>query len=110
MSPDAPKERRPYVQHLNLTRTSSASTVGALNDSSHFQLALGNSADTVGSKVGVSCLDTAQAAQVFVALLLPLGNQVLVCVTFLYTVLIKFSADSFSLVEEIKNVPTSLMV
>lgn len=54
----------------------------------NFQLALGDSADAVGSKVGVSCLDATQAAQVLIALLLPLGNEVLVCVAFLYTVLI----------------------
>ena len=53
-----------------------------------FQLALGDSADAVGSKIGVSRLDATQAAQVLVALLLPLGDQVLVCIAFLYTVLI----------------------
>ena len=55
----------------------------------HFQLALGDSADAVGSKVGVSGLDAAQAAQVLVALLLPLGDQVLVCVALLDAVLIQ---------------------
>lgn len=55
----------------------------------NFQLALGDSADAVGSKVGVSRLDAAQAAQVLVALLLPLGNQVLVGVAFFYAVLVQ---------------------
>lgn len=55
----------------------------------YFQLALGDSADTVGSEVGVSCLYAAQAAQVLIALLLPLGDEVLVCIAFLYTVLIQ---------------------
>ena len=59
-----------------------------------FQLALGDSADAVGSEVGVSCLDATQAAQVLVALLLPLGNQVLVCIALLYTVLIQLCQDT----------------
>lgn len=59
-----------------------------------FQLALGNSADAIGSKVGVSCLDATQAAQVLVALLLPLGNQVLICIAFLYTVLIQLCQET----------------
>lgn len=54
----------------------------------NFQLAFRNSANAVCSKVGVSRLNASQAAQVLVALLLPLGDQVLVCVAFLYTVLI----------------------
>lgn len=95
---------------LHLARTASASTVGAFNDPSNFQLALGDSADAVGSEVGVSRLDATQAAQVLVALLLPLGNQVLVCIAFLYTVLIQLSADGFPFVEEVEDVSTSLMV
>lgn len=59
-----------------------------------FQLALRDSANAVGSKVGVSCLDATQAAQVLVALLLPLGNQVLVCIALLYTVLIQLCQDT----------------
>lgn len=55
----------------------------------HFQLALGDPADAVGSEVGVSCLDTTQAAQILIALLLPLGDQVLVCVALFYTVVIQ---------------------
>lgn len=84
--------------------------MGAFNDPSDFQLALGNSADAVGSEVGVSCLDAAQAAQVLVALLLPLCNQILVCVAFFYTVLIQLSADGFSFVEQIVDVSTPLMM
>lgn len=105
-----PTENRPDVQKLHLARTSSASTMGAFNDPSDFQLALGDSADAVGSEVGVSCLDATQAAQVLVALLLPLGNQVLVCIALLYTVLIQLSADGFPFVEEVVDVSTPLMM
>lgn len=55
----------------------------------NFQLCLGDSADAVGSKVGVSGLDATQATQILIALLFPLGNQVLVCIPFLYTVIIQ---------------------
>jgi len=91
-------------------RTSSASTVGAFNDPSNFQLAFGDPADAVGSKVGVTRLDATQTAQILVALLLPLGNQILICVAFFYTVLIKLSADGFSFVEEVVDVSTALMM
>lgn len=55
----------------------------------NFQLALGDSADAVGPKVGVTGLDATQATQVLIALLLPLCNQVLVCIAFFYTVIIQ---------------------
>lgn len=55
----------------------------------HFQLAFGDPADAVGPEVGVPCLDAAQAAEVLVALLLPLGDQVLVGVSLLDAVLIE---------------------
>lgn len=106
-----PKRKKKHMsKKLHLTRTSSASTVGAFNDPSNFQLALGDSADTVGSKIGISSLDATQAAQILIALFLPLGNQVLVCISFLYTVLIELSADGFPFVEEVKDVSTPLMV
>lgn len=58
-------------------------------NSYHFQLALGDPADAVGSKVGVPGLDAAQAAEVLVTLFLPLRNQVFVGVSLLDAVLIE---------------------
>lgn len=55
----------------------------------HFQLAFGDPADAVGPKVGVPSLDAAQAAEVLIALLLPLCNQVFVSVALLDAVLIE---------------------
>lgn len=91
-------------------RTASASTVSAFNDSPHFQLAFGDSADAVGSKVGVPCLDTPEAAEVLIALFLPLCNQVFVSVSLLDAVLIELSADSFSFIEKVKDVTCFLVV
>lgn len=91
-------------------RTASASTVSAFNDSPHFQLAFGDPADAVGSKVGVPCLDTPQAAEVLVTLFFPLCNQVFVSISFLDAVLIQLSADSFSFIEEIKDVTCFLVM
>lgn len=93
-----------------LTRASSAAAVSAFNDPTDFKLALGDSADAVRSKVCVSGLNTAQAAEVLIALLLPLCYEVFICISLLYTVLIQLSADGFSLVEQIKNVSTPLMM
>lgn len=84
--------------------------MSALNDSAHFQLAFGDSADAVGPKVGVPSLDAAQAAEVLIALLLPLGNQVFVSIALLDAVLIELSADCFPLIEEIKDVTCFLVV
>lgn len=84
--------------------------MSALNDSAHFQLAFGDPADAVGAKVGVPSLDAAQAAEVLIALLLPLGNQVFVSIALLDAVLIELSADCFPLVEEIKDVTCFLVV
>jgi len=84
--------------------------VGALDNPSHFQLALWDSADAVGSEVGVSCLDAAQAAQVLISLLLPLGDQVLVCVPLLYAVVIQLPADGLPLVEQVEDVAAPLVV
>ena len=50
----------------------------ALHDLALLQLVLGHAADAVGGEVGVSGLDAAEAAEVLVALLLPLGDQVAV--------------------------------
>lgn len=62
MIPDAQQKKKHMSKKLHLTGTSPASTVGAFNDSSNFKLALGDSADTVGSEVGISSLDATQAA------------------------------------------------
>lgn len=39
-------------------------------------------------------MDATQTAQILVALFLPLGDQVLVCIAFLYTVLIQLCQDA----------------
>lgn len=79
---------------LNLKNTVSACFFGGKRvkrsiQTYNFQLCLGDSADAVGSKVGVSGLDATQATQILIALLFPFGNQVLVCIAFLYTVIIQ---------------------
>ena len=55
----------------------------------HFQFAFGDPADAVGSEVGVPRLDAAQAAEVLVALFLPLCDQVFVSVALLDAVLVE---------------------
>ena len=52
-----------------------ASTVDTLYYPALLQLVLGHPADAVGGEVGVPGLDTPQAAEVLVTLLLPLGDQ-----------------------------------
>ena len=61
----------------------------ALHNPSLLQLALGHAADAVGREVCVAGLDAPEAAQVLVALLLPLGDQVAVSNLLLDTVLVQ---------------------
>lgn len=91
-------------------RAAPAATVRALNDATHFQLAFGNPANAVRPKVGVPSLNAAQAAQVLVALLFPLCNQVFVCVAFFNAVFIEFSAYGFPFVKEIEDIASFLMM
>lgn len=76
------------VPELGEVRTATAEQGNKL-ETHHFQLALGDPADAVGPKVGVPSLDAAQAAEVLIALLLPLGNQVFVSIALLDAVLIE---------------------
>ncbi len=75
---------------LLLPRATPASTMYALDDFAFFQLGLGNAANAVGGEVGISCLDAAQTAQVLVALLLPLGDQVAVGDLLLEAIVVQF--------------------
>lgn len=58
-----------------LARAPPAAAVHALDYPSLLQLVLGHPADAVGGEVGVAGLNTSQAAEVLVTLLLPLGDQ-----------------------------------
>lgn len=87
-----------------------ATTVDALDHFALFQLGLGNAANAVGAKVGVSRLDASEAAQVLVALLLPFGDQVLVGYVLVETVLVQLLADGVALVVEIVNVSGLLVM
>lgn len=82
----------------------------ALDDLALLQLGLGHAADAVGGEVGVPRLDAAQAAQVLVPLLLPLGDQVAISIFFLQAVLVELSGDGLALVEQLKDVPGALVV
>ena len=74
-----------------LSRTSSTAAMDALHDPALLQLALRHAADAVGGEVGVPGLDAPEAAQVLVALLLPLGDQVAICNLLLDAILVQFA-------------------
>lgn len=81
-----------------------------LDDAALFQLRLGHPADAVSPKVGVPRLDAPQAAQVLVAGLFPLGDQIPVGDLLLQAVLVQLAADCFPPVEQIVNVARLLVV
>ena len=63
--------------------------MNALDYPALLQLALGHAADAVGGEVGISSLDAPEAAQILIALLLPLGDQVLVGDLVLHAVVVQ---------------------
>jgi hypothetical protein len=78
--------------------------VDALHDPPLLQLVLRHAADAVGGEVGVPGLDAAQAAQVLVALLLPLGDQCRVGYLLPDAVVIQLPRDGLPAVEQIEQV------
>jgi hypothetical protein len=81
-----------------------AAAVDALHDPALLQLVLRHPADAVGGEVGVPGLDTAQAAQVLVALLLPLGDQGRVGDLLLDAVVVQLPGDRLPPVVQIEQV------
>ena len=77
----------------------------ALHDPPLLQLVLGHPADAVGGEVGVPGLDAPQAAQVLVALLLPLRDQVRVCNLLPDAVVVEVPGDRLAPVEQVEQVP-----
>ncbi len=71
-------------------RAPPAAAVDAFDDLPLLQLGLGHPADAVGGEVGVPGLNAAQATEVLVALLLPLGDQVGVRYLVLQAVVVQF--------------------
>ncbi len=62
-----------------------------------FKFILWDSADAVGAKVCVPCLDASQATQVLVTLFLPLGDQILVRNIFLEAEIVEFCKGKWNL-------------
>lgn len=91
-------------------RTAPASTVDALHNFALLQFSFGYSADAVGAEVCVPRLNAAKAAEVFVALLLPLCHQVPVSKALLDAVLEQLFADGFPLMEQVEDVSRLLVM
>lgn len=95
---------------LKLSRTTSTATMNALNNTSFLQFTFWDSANTIGSKVCVSCLNASQAAQVLVARFLPLCDQICIRDFLIQAIIVKLSADGFSAIKQIVNVSGFLMM
>ena len=77
------------VRVLFLARAASASAMYTFYDLALLQFRLGHSANAIGCEIGVPGLDAAETTEVFVSLLLPLGDQVAVRDFVLDAVLVK---------------------
>ena len=85
--------------------------MNTLHHPSLLQLPLRHATNTVRSEVRVARLYAPQTAQVLVALLLPLRDEVAVCDTLAEAVIVEFLADGpFSLVVEVEDVARALVV
>lgn len=87
-----------------------AATMDALNDATLLEFGFGHAANAVGAKVGVACLDTAQAAQILIARLLPFGYQIAVGDLLLQAVLVQLTADGLAAIEQVVNVARLLVM
>lgn len=81
-----------------------------LHHTTFFQLRFRHPANAVRSEVRVPRLDAAQATEVFVAGLLPLGYQVGVRYLLPHTIIEEFPADGLSSVEQVVDVSGLLVV
>lgn len=81
-----------------------------LDDFSLFQLRLGHSTNAVRSEVCVASLNAAEAAEIFIARLLPLGYQIGICYAFFQAVFVEFLWYNFAAVIHVVDIPGFLMV
>jgi hypothetical protein len=81
-----------------------------LDDFPLLKLRLWNAADAVGSEVGIACLNASETAQVLVARLLPLGDEICVSDFLLQAVFVEFSGDDFSADVHVVDISGLLMV
>lgn len=93
-----------------LTGTSTATTMHTLNNSTLFQFRLGHTANTIGTEVSVTCLNASQTAEIFVARLLPFGNQIGVSNFLSNTIVVQLTADRLTTIVQIVNVTRLLMM
>lgn len=87
----------------------SAAATDALHIAILFQLSSRHSADTRAVEVCLFRLDAAQAAELLVALLLPLGNEHRIGISILQQPLVQLLADGLLLVVEIVYVAAPLV-
>jgi len=93
-----------------LAGAASTAAVYTLHHPTLLEFLFGHAADAVGGKVGVAGLDAAEAAEVLVALLLPLGDEVAVGDLLLQAVVVEFSGDGLAAEEEVEHVAGLLVV
>ena len=84
--------------------------MNAFDHLTSLQLRLGDSADAVGAEVGVASLNTPQATQVLVALLLPFGDEILVGDRLVDAVIVQLATDGFAAVIQVVDVARFLIV
>ena len=82
----------------------------AFDNTTLFQFRFRHATNAVGAKVGVTRLNASQAAKIFVAGFLPLGNQVGVGDFLVDAVLVQLTTDGLPPVEEIVDVSRFLMM
>ena len=86
------------------------SAMHTLDNSSLFQFRFWHTTNAVGAEIGVPGLDAPQTAQILVALLLPLGDQICVGDLLVGAIIVKFLRDRLTFVVQIVNVSRLLVM
>lgn len=106
----ASRTRPGATPSIHLPGAPAAAAVHALDHAALLQLGLRHAADAVRAEIRVARLNAAQTAQILVAGLLPLGNQIGVGDLFAHTVLVQLAADRLAPVEQVVDVARLLVV
>ena len=93
-----------------LTGTTAASTMYTFHDFTFLKFRFWDSADAVGSEIGVTRLNASQATQIFIAGFFPLSNKICVRDFLFQTIVIKLSRNNLSPNIHVVNVAGFLMV
>lgn len=104
------KIKRKDIEEYGSSGAAPAPAMNAFDDFPVLQFVFRDTTDAIGAEVRVTSLDAAQAADVFIPRLLPLGDEGSIRNLLFDAVVIQFFGNGLSLVEEVVHVSCPLVV